>query len=966
MRGIEQPPPRTPPARSALDDFEPRSWADPEVTGVGRLPMHAPLRRDRTLSLDGTWSFTLVERPELVDAALLTGPTGGWASVEVPGCWTMQGFDRPQYTNIVMPFPGPPPAVPDANPTGVHRRTVTVPEDWAGRRIVLHVAGAEAVLYVHVDGRPVGMGKDSRLPHELDLTAVVEPGRPFELALTVVRWSDATYLEDQDHWYHAGLHRSVSLHATPPVHLADVQATCDWDPATGDGHLHARVVVDGPGHGPRGWVVEAEVAGHSVQAPCRFEHPTDDVVNFAVFVGRGAVLDLEVPGVAPWSAEAPALQDLVVRLVDDTGRTVDATTLAVGFRRVEVRGHELLVNGCAVLIKGVNRHDHDPVRGKAVTAESIERDVVLMKQHNLNAVRTSHYPNDTHLYDVCDRLGMYVVDEANVETHAYLRSLTQDPRWGPAIMQRITRLAQRDLNHPSVIMWSLGNESGVAPIHQAAAGWLRAFDPSRPVHYESGISADTFAAMVAGDAPDGAAILAVERPESDVIAPMYPPVEDLVGWATQAPPDRPLIMCEYIHAMGNSCGGLDDYWEAIRTHPGLQGGFVWDWVDQALVQVLDDGTTRLAYGGDFGDEPNDGPFCLNGVVAADRTPHPSLLELAKVVQPVLVRAVDARAGVLEVAHEHAFVDLAWLAPSWSVAVDGREVGAGTLAPLELAPGATTRLEVPVPPLDLEPGTAAHLTVSFRTAVDLPWAPTGHEVAWEQVELDRAPGPTAAPDRRGGPRPIDALEPRLALWRAPIDNEVFGPRHAERWERAGLRDLEGELELGTTVADDGTVTHEVTVPADLDDLPRVGVRLRLGAGVHEVEWLGVGPHECYSDRRASGRVGRWRTAVDDWTTPYVHPQASGNRVGVRWLRFLDADGSALLTIDHLDDLQVTVARTTEEEVWRAGHRKDLPVRDDCYVWIDAAHRGVGSGAVGPDVAAPHRVGPGRYDWSYRLG
>ncbi len=961
-----------------LDDFGPRSWAQPDVTGVGRIPMSTHLARPEVLPLDGPWRFVLRAGPEEVRHEDLTGATDDWDDIEVPGCWTMQGHDRPQYTNIQMPFPGPPPAVPDANPTGVYRRTVTVPAEWGERRIVLHVAGAETVLYVHVDGRPVAMGKDSRLPHEVDLTGIVEPGEPVELALTVVRWSDATYLEDQDHWHHAGLHREVFLAVTPVVHVADVHTNADYDPTTGTGHLRTVVWLGADGHGPSGWTVRVALGlGPEATAPARWEHPTDVLTNWLLFDGRRAVVELEVPDVEPWSAEVPTLHRLTVTLVDADGVEVDVVGLDVGFRRVEVVGHELLVNGRPVLIKGVNRHDHDPRRGKAVTAEAIEADLILMKRHGINAVRTSHYPNDVHLYDACDRLGLYVVDEANLESHAHLRSLTKDPRWGPAILERITRTALRDKNHPSVIIWSLGNESGSSPVLAAAAAWLRTWDPSRPIQYESSIGEALFTALGRGETPDMGELLGRPTPESDLIVPMYPSVDDLVAWATRATPDRPLIMCEYAHAMGNSCGSLDDYWDAIRTHPGLQGGFVWDWVDQALVQAMPDGTERLAYGGDFGDTPNDGPFCCNGLVDAHRRPHPSLLELAAVIAPVRIESLDPVGGVLRVTNEHDVVDLAWLTPCWVVEVDGSPLADGALAPLDVGPGESTEIRVPVPPaaLDLQPGQRSHLTVTFATSEERPWAPVGHVVARHQVLVASAPGPSDAPPdgaRLAGPsRSLTSLEPTLALWRAPIDNETFGPvldPHAARWERMGLRRPQDLATLDTIehVEPSGvTVTHAVVVPAGLDDLGRVGVRLRLGPGVHTVEWLGDGPHEGYSDRSASTRVGRWTTLVDDWTVPYVHPQASGNRTGVRWLRFLDAAGVVMATIDRLDGLDVTVSRWTDDEVADARHLEDLPVRDECYVWLDAHHRGVGSGAVGPDTGPTHRGGVGPRRWSYRL-
>src|SRR4051794_9107717 len=453
------PPPEVRLGSGAVDAFGPRSWTRPEAVSFGRLPM-TTLLRDDVVSLDGSWSFALLERPE--DAP------GEWSPIEVPGCWTMQrpSDARPQYTNVQMPFPGPPPRVPDANPTGVYRRRVDIPAAWGDQRVILHVAGAESVLYVDVGGHAVGMGTDSRLPQEFDITEHVTPGEATDLTLTVVQWSAATYLEDQDHWYHAGLHRSVLLYARPPSHLADVHAVADYDATTGDGHL--RVVAATGGAPARGWRGRGEGDGLGpLHADAFWEHPTSWTVNTYLFTGRGATVEATIPGVAPWSAEQPNLRDVRVVLVDDVGVDRDALALRVGFRRVEVVGAELRVNGKAVLFKGVNRHDHDARRGKAVTRESIRHDIELMKAHNLNAVRTSHYPSDAHLYDVCDELGMYVIDEANTETHAPLRSLTKDPIWGPAMLERITRMAQRDKNHPCIVLWSLGNESGSSPMHDA-------------------------------------------------------------------------------------------------------------------------------------------------------------------------------------------------------------------------------------------------------------------------------------------------------------------------------------------------------------------------------------------------------------------------------------------------------------------------------------------------------------------
>lgn len=716
----------------ALDDFGPRSWARPEAIAFGRLPMAATLERDAgsTVDLDGQWAFRLFDRPEDVDREHLTGAADDWATIDVPGNWTMQGFDRPHYTNVQMPFPGPPPRIPDDNPTGVYRRAITIPPDWDAGRVVLHVGGAESVLYVHLDGAPIGMAKDSRLASEFDLTEHLRPdaARGHELALTVVRWSDATYLEDQDHWHQAGLHRHVFVYATPTTYIADVDVT-----ATHTGDVTVRTRVDGPRWLPKGWTVDVtlpELHHEPLTADVRGEHEDKTFVNVALFEGRGATVHGRVGGhgMTPWTAETPALYRLDVELRDDTGARRDHVRTRIGFRTVEVRDHELLVNGVAVRIKGVNRHEHDPRRGKAVTRDLMVQDVLLMKQHNINAVRTSHYPNDPDWYALCDEYGLYVVDEANIESHAYLRSLTKDPRWANAIHERIARMVQRDRNHPSVILWSLGNESGTSPAHEAAAAWVRATDPSRPIHYEGGL---TDRAYELGTTD----VWREPRTDSDVVAPMYPPIDDLVRYAT-APggPDRPLVMCEFAHAMNNSGGSLADYWDAIESHAGLQGGFVWDWVDQALVKVDERGRELFAYGGDFGDEPNDGPFCLNGLVGADRAPHPALFEYAKVIQPVYVEAVDLVAGVVRITSRCDFRTLDWLRPEWVVEVDGHAVQHGALDPFTLAPGEARDARIPFD--RPEAGGDAFLTVRFVLADDEPWASRGHEVAWEQFEVPR--------------------------------------------------------------------------------------------------------------------------------------------------------------------------------------------------------------------------------------
>jgi beta-galactosidase len=766
------------------------------------------------------------------------------------------------------------------------------------------------------------------------------------------------------------------------------------DLATGDGLLTVRAAVDGvgAGHLPRHWQLAVVLDGHPpLTAEVRVEHPTNVGVNVGLFEGRGATLTATVPGVRRWTHETPHRYLLRVVLMDADGRQRDEVRTHVGFRRVEVVGNELRVNGRAVRIKGVNRHDHDPRRGKAVTDESMRHDVLLMKRFGVNALRTSHYPNDPLLYDLCDEHGIYVVDEANVESHAYLRSLAKDPRWTAAILERVTRMVQRDRNHPSVIAWSLGNESGSSPVHDAAAAWVRVTDPTRPVQYEGGLTERLYEEAVAGRATKPPDVWRERRADTDVVAPMYPSVDDLVAWATASPdgPDRPLVMCEYAHAMGNSGGGLADYWDAIESHAGLQGGFVWDWADQAILTTTADGRPMWAYGGDLGDEPNDGDFCCNGLVGADRDPHPALFELQAVAPVVRVEVVDLDRGVVRVTARTEFVDLSWLQPVWEVTVDGDVVEQGALDVLHLRPDESADVHVPFAPPDVAAGRTAHVTLRFLDG--------DHEVAWHQFELATAP-PVRHRFVPFGDGDEQLLRPRLVLWRAPTDNDRYArPSPAARWEAWGLRDLrvvdevvardeDGALVVRERLlgaGDDGGVDvdvrhtmrvhglegggvhveHAVTLPDLLDDVARVGVRYAFDAeavGPDEtVEWFGRGPHESYRDRCASARFGRWRSTVDGWQVPYVHPQGCGNRHGVRWLRV----GRVAVDADQL--LDVTVSHLTDDDLHEARHGTDLHPRPETYVWLDAEHRGVGTGAVGPDTLPRHRVRTGEHRWSYAL-
>jgi len=749
-----------------------KTWESPETLSFNRLAARATLipyptaaaaranRREDSpwwRSLDGAWEFRLVSRPEDVPAEFVRPdfrPDAGWSKLPVPSNWTMHGHDRPHYTNIIMPFPDAPPHVPAQNPTGLYRTVLTVPADWTGRRVILHVGGAESVLYLWLDGQPVGLAKDTRLPSEFDLTRYVRAGASHTLAAVVVRWSDASFVEDQDQWWMGGIHREVYVYSQAEHFLEDVFARGDLEDNLRDGRLRVSVRLGAPDLEARGCKVRIQL--YDATGKARWRRPAEGNVEAKDFWRSPRKLvgfDLPVRRPKLWSAESPALYTVVATLVAPDGREIEHTSCRVGFRRVEVRDRQMLVNGAPVRIAGVNRHDHDERHGKAVTREGMLRDVRLMKQFNVNAVRTSHYPNDPHWYDLCDEHGLYVFDEADVESHAFYQELSRDNRYAPAFLDRGLRMVERDKNHPSILAWSLGNESGYGAHHDAMAGWIRHRDPSRLIHYEGAITWDWQGGSRA----------------TDIICPMYPEIKKLTAWAEDRKARdqrRPLIMCEFSHAMGNSNGSLGDYFDAFDRHPGLQGGFVWEWVDHGLLRRDGQGRESWAYGGDFGDEPNDRNFVCDGLVWPDRTPHTALYEYKYLAQPVRVAPRAARRGQFWVENRRWFASLADLRGTWELQVNGRPVGTGRLGALTAAPRKRQPVTLQWPDLKLNPRDEVQVTFRFFTAKATAWSEAGHEVAWSQLDVPVAAfGPVsrpAKPERRLGAAPV-AVEPTAAGW-----------------------------------------------------------------------------------------------------------------------------------------------------------------------------------------------------------
>ncbi|MBN2500275.1 MAG: DUF4981 domain-containing protein [Anaerolineales bacterium] len=665
-------------------------------------------------SLDGIWKFAYAASPADAPAGFAAPDfdVSGWDEIQVPGNWQLQGYDKPIYVNVQYPFPTTNDyKVPeDDNPTGAYRRNFTIPETWAGRRIFINFEGVESAFYIWVNGQMVGYSQGSRLDAEFDITEYVRVGENV-LAVQVYRWSDGSYLEDQDFWRLSGIYRSVSLRAAASIHIFDYTVETDLDAAYRDATLKVTAQVrNQSGAAAEGYRLAAML--YTPDGQPVFAEPVDGAVSVAAGETAAAQLTQAVPNPVKWTAETPHLYTLLLSLYDAEGELLEIQRSQIGFRKVELIGGQVCINGQPVLFRGANRHEHDPDRGHYVTVESMRQDIELMKRHNLNAVRTCHYPDDRRFYDLCDQYGIYVMDEANIETHGIWDKPAKDPSWEAAFLARGQRMVARDKNHPCIFSWSLGNESGHGSNHDSMSAWMRANDPTRLVHYHP--------------AEDSEII--------DILGPMYPPVAQIIAMAQDPKETRPVIMCEYAHAMGNSPGAFKEYWEAIYQYPRLQGGFVWDWVDQGLRKTAPDGQAYFAYGGDFGDNPNDGPFCLNGLVAPDRTPFPSLLEYKKVIQPVLLEPVGLTEGKLRVTNRRHFTDLSDLVGSWELVADGDVLQSGALPQLHTAPGTSEAIEIPLVKPEIQPGTEYWLNVSFRLAEDTPWAAVGHEVAVEQFPM----------------------------------------------------------------------------------------------------------------------------------------------------------------------------------------------------------------------------------------
>jgi beta-galactosidase len=959
-------------------------------------------------SLNGRWRFHWVKSPDERPRDFYRSDfdVSGWNEIPVPSNWQMEGYGTPIYSNVRYPHVRQPPkiigevpsdftAAQAPNPVGSYRTVFTVPQRWDSREVFIHFDGVASAFYLWINGRQVGYSQGSRTPAEFRITPYLQPGQNI-LAAEVYRWSDGSYLEDQDFWRLSGIFRDVYLFSTPAVQLRDLFVLGDLDAQYKDARIGIVAKVRNLSHDP----VKRRVRVTLVDAKGR-ETPLGQSELGAVEPGGEADLkiDSEVKNPLKWTSETPNLYVVVLELLDGEGRTAEVKACRFGFRKIELKDRQFFVNGVSIKFKGVNRHEHDPDRGQALEIGSMIRDIELMKQNNINAVRTCHYPDHPVWYDLCDLYGIYIIDEANVESHGMgygRQTLAAVASWETAHVDREVRMVQRDKNHPCVVIWSLGNEAGGGPNFEAAAQAIRSLDTSRPIHYERMNSV------------------------ADIDSTMYPSVEGLIGQG-RSNSAKPFLMCEYAHAMGNAIGNLQEYWDAIESYPRLIGGCIWDWVDQGLRkytgQTNADGSKQwfFAYGGDYGDRPNDNNFCCNGVVTPDRAVTAKLREVKKVYQYVgfALGKVTADDVAVEMTNKYFFTDLNRFMLQWELVEDGHVVEKGNRALESAGPKQTLSLALPVGQPALQPGAEYFLNVRLTQKQDELYAAAGHVVACEQFKLpyavpaapllglDRLPALSLAEEgdtitvagsgfkavfgRSAGTLvslTYDGIEvlsdgrgPRLNLYRAPADNDNWLRRDVER---AGLNHLSystkdvavdrltpaivrvrctvdcagrsgsGMIHTATfTVFGDGSidVSNQAEPHGTLTVLPKLGVSLVLPKAFETLSWLGRGPQESYVDRKRSADVGLYRGRVADQYELYVRPQENGNKTDVRWAALTDAQGKGLLVVTD-GTYSISAHHNTADDYNEARHIDKVVPRPEVYLCIDAAHTGLGGASCGP--------------------
>jgi beta-galactosidase/beta-glucuronidase len=999
-------------------------WVNLKVLERGLLPSHAhlipydswehALEQSSEASayyqgLNGDWPFMYAESP--IEAPLdFMDPdysTADWPVIPVPSNWQLHGYGRPHYSSCPYPFPIDPPHVPSRNPVGCYRRSFKVADTWSDRRVHLVFEGVDSAFHVWINGQFAGYSQGSHYHSEFDITSYVQPGEN-SLSVRVYQWSDGSYLESQDKWRLSGIFRDVYLLSYPNISIRDVCVQTRLEAGNSRAELDIR--VDTANRSGRRGLKPSKLRltlldGQGKQV---FDHYYKELIDPEP--SSKQIIQVVKPIESPllWSAETPNLYELLLTLYDTEQAISEVLRVSVGFRDIRIEAGQMLVNSRPITIKGVNRNEFDPVMGYVTTLESMKRDITIMKQHHINAVRLSHYPNDTKWLELCDSYGLYVIDEADLETHGFHfigneSYLSSHPDWEAAYVQRAERMVERDKNYPSIIMWSLGNESGYGPNHDKMAQWIRAVDPTRPVHYER----------------------AYDAPVVDIVSSMYPSVAMVIDEGQKDDP-RPYLMCEFGHAMGNSTGNLQEYWEAIYKYPRLLGGLIWEWADQGIHQVDEQGRAWYAYGGDFDDEPNSGHFCLDGLLFPDRSLKAAILEYKKVIEPVKIEMVEendkdnntielgttpgaSQHRVIKIKNKYDFLTLSHLDGEWQLLRDGRVVTSGELPLLQTPAGAEENIPVLLPVDAMIQGGEYWLHVRFKLKNDTLWAQKGHEVAWSDLAL----GYIKHPSKHEETLPLLKLEetldsirigdssslitfskvqeiisswhfkgllllsagPVIHLWRAPVDNDVH---LAKEWIKAGYNRLviqqhhltiEPPSEQGArlivqgvigargepiafrsktvyTFTNSGELILEVSLePREgLPPLPRFGIELRMPVEFNQLSWFGRGPHECYADRKESGKLGVHSGSVQEQFVPYIKPQENGNKSEVRYAKVTNHEGIGLL-FSGLPLFEFSAHHYETKDMTLTKNVHLLTRVEETIIKIDAAQSGLGNHSCG---------------------
>jgi beta-galactosidase len=982
-------------------------WENPQINSINRELMHATLmpyeNQEKAVAcrrfdskyfqlLNGLWKFNYVDKPvdRPQDFYKLDYDVSTWNEISVPGNWQLQGYDIPIYLNSDYVFKKNPPFIDNNwNPVGSFRKEFEIPSDWKGRQIFIVFDGVESAAYYWLNGQFIGYSEDSRLPNEFNITKYLKDGKN-TLAVEVYRFSDGSYLEDQDMWRLSGIFRNVYLMSTPNLHIRDFEVNTNLDEQYQDAELKVKARIRNYGEKPFSKAkVEITLLDEN-KKPVNSEIPATETSELTLPNAESIVTHkLTITNPKKWSAEQPHLYTLLLKLKTEKDSVLEYESVKVGFRKSEIKNGLLLVNGKPILIKGTNRHEHDPDKAHFISEELMIKDITLMKRHNLNTVRTSHYPNDPRWYELCDELGLYVIDEANVESHGigykWENTLANKPEWLYAHLERNQRMLERDKNHPSIIIWSFGNEAGDGTNFQAVYDWMKMRDPSRPLHYEQ----------------------AKLKQHTDIICPMYARIENLLDYAKEKR-DRPYILCEYEHAMGNSLGNLQDYWDVIETHEQLQGASFWDWVDQGFRKKTSDGREFWTYGGDYGERMTDRNFMINGLVKPDREITPKTLEAKKVLQNISVKPADLLKGKIELMNKYFFTDLNEFEMVWQLKEDDTILLQGTENNISLSPRTNKIIVIPYNIPTVKEGREYWLCLSFRLKENKSWAAKGYEVAAEQLQFpitkeivkvsannlakmkayeneksitisgkdftitfDKEKGMIGSYSYKNNNMIERGAEPNF--WRGPTDND-FGNGLDKRcavWRYAGdtrivksislnhesenkmklniefeLKDVESKYTSVYYILGNGDIEVENTITPgqkELPELPRIGMKLNLPKEFSNVEFYGRGPHENYWDRLSSAFVDHYKFTVNELFTNYVSPQENGTRTDIRWISLVNKEGNGLMFIGE-PLLSFSARYYTDEDLTPklrgTMHITDIKERDFIYLNVDYKMMGVG--------------------------